>query len=394
MTLKKALFTLFFPVIELQALILSLLLLAFRSKQKLRFIDTVIVKPDAIGDYVLFRNFLELLHIDMRTDDGATMLIGNIKCKDLAEECDTRFVDEFVWVDYDKLFNNAVILNRYTIALVLTLRRYRFRRLLCPVYSRNYIVDRFIVKNCNAQCKVAMNGDNLNMPPFAKAISDRFYTKLVEIDEDNIFEFYKNRAFFESILDRKMSIEQLSFPDRVTCKFIPTKDYAVLFPGAGKVVRRWPTEKFAEIADYLISRYGYQIIIAGSKADRKLAKAIIEKCLNREVIDLTGRTSLAELGAILRESKLLVSNDTSAVHIAASVEANTIFFLLGNNSFGRFGPYPPSFKNMHALYPLSIEMTDNNYHELAKRFKTFPRLKMRDIGVEKVKRLIEGTLQG
>ena len=54
---------------------------------------------------------------------------------------------------------------------------------------------------------------------------------------------------------------------------------------------------------------------------------------------MSGQTTLWELAGLLRQSRLTISNDTGAVHIASAVGTPTVC-ILGGGHFGRFVPYP------------------------------------------------------
>jgi len=57
------------------------------------------------------------------------------------------------------------------------------------------------------------------------------------------------------------------------------------------------------------------------------------------VENLCGTTSLTELVDIISKAKLLITNDSSALHIAACLNTQTICLLMGRH-YGRFAPYP------------------------------------------------------
>ncbi len=56
------------------------------------------------------------------------------------------------------------------------------------------------------------------------------------------------------------------------------------------------------------------------------------------LLNWTGRTSLAELATVTANSQLLIGNETSAIHVAASVGVPSVC-ILGGGHFGRFVPY-------------------------------------------------------
>ena len=72
---------------------------------KIKANTLLIVKLDAIGDYLLFRNFLEDIRKSKKFANYHITLCGNIIWEELAETFDKSFVDEFIWIDKKKLTN-------------------------------------------------------------------------------------------------------------------------------------------------------------------------------------------------------------------------------------------------------------------------------------------------
>jgi ADP-heptose:LPS heptosyltransferase len=63
---------------------------------------------------------------------------------------------------------------------------------------------------------------------------------------------------------------------------------------------------------------------------------------------LSGKTTLQELAELIRGAEILISNETSAVHIAAAVGTNSVC-ILGGGHFGRFLPYPKHVKGARPI---------------------------------------------
>ncbi|WP_158744219.1 glycosyltransferase family 9 protein [Acidisphaera sp. L21] len=103
-----------------------------------------------------------------------------------------------------------------------------------------------------------------------------------------------------------------------------------LIPGAAphRPRKRWPAERFGALAQVLVER-GQTPVILGSGADTLHAAIIRAAC--PQAIDLTGRTSLLELGGVLARASLAVGNDTGPTHLAAALGIPTIA-LFSNDS--------------------------------------------------------------
>jgi len=92
-----------------------------------------------------------------------------------------------------------------------------------------------------------------------------------------------------------------------------------LVPGANGRSRRWPVERFAEVAARLSQR-GVGTAVLGSEGDAGLARTIALRAGPR-VVDWTGRTPLPVLAACFRRLDFVVTNDTGPMHLAAAVGA-------------------------------------------------------------------------
>lgn len=93
--------------------------------------------------------------------------------------------------------------------------------------------------------------------------------------------------------------------------------YVVVHPGASVPERRWPPKRFAAVADQLADR-GMQIVLTGGDGEASVTAAVRE-AMTAPGIDLTGRTDLGTLAALLADAALLVSNDTGVMHVAEAV---------------------------------------------------------------------------
>jgi len=110
------------------------------------------------------------------------------------------------------------------------------------------------------------------------------------------------------------------------------KAAVVLNPSASCPSKRWPAERFAELADLITGRCGAAVFLIGGAADEVLSAKIKDLCKS-PVYDFTGRLSLSMLGSLLKKTALLISNDTGPVHIAAAV-GTPVVSIFGRNQAG------------------------------------------------------------
>ncbi len=103
--------------------------------------------------------------------------------------------------------------------------------------------------------------------------------------------------------------------------------------------KRWPADRFIAAAKELRARLNCGFVIFGGPADNALA-AEIGAALAVSVTSLAGRTSLRELCAALRACRVVLTNDTGPMHIAAAVGTRVVA-LFGSTSPELTGPGLP-----------------------------------------------------
>jgi ADP-heptose:LPS heptosyltransferase len=129
------------------------------------------------------------------------------------------------------------------------------------------------------------------------------------------------------------------------------RDYFIVFPGAGWRKRKWPAERFADAARSIAEQTGLQLLVCGSLGEAALAQEVIDLSGLLDALQLAGRTTLPELVELVRGARLLIGNESSAVHVAAGVGTPSVC-LLGGGQFNRFVPYPESVQGIkpHPVY--------------------------------------------
>lgn len=90
--------------------------------------------------------------------------------------------------------------------------------------------------------------------------------------------------------------------------------------GAKWVTKRWPAERFAAVA-VGASKAGLGIVLVGTKSEQPLSKAIANavRAVGGKLCDLTGKTTLKQLAAVLGQATAMVSNDSGPMHMAAAL---------------------------------------------------------------------------
>jgi heptosyltransferase-2 len=94
-----------------------------------------------------------------------------------------------------------------------------------------------------------------------------------------------------------------------------------LVPGSNAPARRWPADRFGEVAAWLGKR-GARVAVIGSEREMDMTARVASRAAGS--LDAGGRTDLSDLAALLSLCDLVVTNDTGAMHLAGAVGTPTV----------------------------------------------------------------------
>ncbi|HYS43794.1 MAG TPA: glycosyltransferase family 9 protein [Geobacteraceae bacterium] len=114
------------------------------------------------------------------------------------------------------------------------------------------------------------------------------------------------------------------------------KKVIALNPGASFRIKCWSPERFAALGDLLARELDARIVIVGGGGELDLAEAIRSR-MSHPPLDVVGKTSFLQLGAVLERCDLLVSGDTGPLHMATAVKTPVVA-LFGAIEPARTGP--------------------------------------------------------
>jgi ADP-heptose:LPS heptosyltransferase len=120
-------------------------------------------------------------------------------------------------------------------------------------------------------------------------------------------------------------VQQLSIPEPairrlreiVPKTWITGRPLVAIAPGASFPHKMWPAERYVDVCRKLLREFDCRLVLVGSDGDRRLG-AEIQASLGANCLDLTGRTSVTELAALLGQCRLLVGNDSGPAHLASA----------------------------------------------------------------------------
>jgi heptosyltransferase-1 len=147
----------------------------------------------------------------------------------------------------------------------------------------------------------------------------------------------QNLSLVESIVGEKLKAAQVEFPRSEPAEHaiqqrlaeMGIRDFAILNPGAGWGAKRWPAERYGEVALQL-GACGVRSIVNFGPGEEQLAREV-EAGSGGSARGL--QCSISELVALTRRARLFIGGDTGPLHLAAA---------LGIPAVGIYGPTDPA----------------------------------------------------
>jgi len=120
--------------------------------------------------------------------------------------------------------------------------------------------------------------------------------------------------------DEKLDIFLPENQDEIYSVFnIPNSAFRIsISPGATHFTKQYPADYYSQLVDMITDKLNAQIILLGSKNEKKLTAQISNGC-KKKILDLAGETDIMDMAIIIKNSELFISGDCGPMHIAAAL---------------------------------------------------------------------------
>jgi ADP-heptose:LPS heptosyltransferase len=152
---------------------------------------------------------------------------------------------------------------------------------------------------------------------------------------------------------------------------VGAEGFVVFQLGASQDIRRWPVEHFARLGEHLWAEHGLCPVIVGADNEKHLGERYAA-LTHASRIDLIGRTDLAQLAGVLRQARLLVTNDTGTMHMGAGLGIPIVAIFLATAQPWDTGPYLEHCVCLEPdmdCHPCSFSLTCDRDHACRKRIR-------------------------
>ena len=309
----------------------------------------LVVKLDAIGDFVIWLDAAKALVDHYHLQGYSVVLIGNSRWASWAREMN---VADEVW-DLNVIRFMSLSQIYYRWKWLMRIREAGFAITIQPTYSREILSGDSVVRASGSAERLGSTGDESNTTLRLKSWSDRWYTHLITSAPTQLMEFRRNAEFIRSLglSDYQSRLASINPSANEQLNMRVKQPYVVIVATASWSGKEWPIESFIEISQRLM-RVGLTVVVVGATAERERQKVLID-ALPGKVVDMVGKTSLGGLAEVLRFADMVLTNDTSAVHIGAAVGVPVVC-IMGGGHFGRFAPYEIEALDKRGTLPIIV----------------------------------------
>lgn len=312
----------------------------------------LIVNFEAIGDLVMFTAVLK--HYRKRFP-GVSLTLLIKSGTGMEPFLKGHFVDSVISVRYRKFLGNPF----YGFGVINRLRAIGFHTVINHDFSVAEIAGKQIAVSLGAREVIGYEGQHIeyrhpydiqqerNLKIITRSLLPRF-TRVIRALSENVAregrspnEVEHYIAIYEAITGAREDDYATFLPlpsnerERADALLEPYgidgKQYVVLNINSSDPCKRWPLERFAKLAGVLHGR-GFAVVLVGAPGEEAIGLRFESLCAS-PIINITGKTSLEELVILVRHSFLVLSNDTSTVHIAIAQKRPSIC-IVGGGQFG------------------------------------------------------------
>lgn len=283
----------------------------------------IIVRLDDLGDAAIWSEAAVQLYEYYRKRGLKIIFVGTFPYKVIGQSF--KFYDEFILLDS----------NKFTLQNVLTLAKLQYccqiTQIILPAFSR------YLGQGYRRLCWAIQSDEKVYVDKFKhnnwcirklQAVLDRcvFTSHITLVREEKMHELCFNREVVRAITGNCYS-EQYKFSNNRI-------QNVLIFPGCKDSVRRWPTNKFLNLAKTLIAK-GFQVELLAVSGELDLN---YERELSGS-ISINTKLSLSDCIQKIKSTDCVIGNDSGPIHVAKAFGKSAIVLGWGG-MYDRFLNYP------------------------------------------------------
>lgn len=277
---------------------------------------------------------------------------------------------------YDKVipldFSGSVLNPRKRLQLFKKLRDVYYDIVLDPIGTEDCTTNVYVTRAVLGKKKIGVLDVAMNVHQMSKGRRNKIYDQIIPVKEEGIHLINYYAHIFQGLGDKECVARPANLPHVELQVTLPEK-FFIVFPVASMDVKKWDVERYTYIAMKIQEKTGLPMVLCGTNHDRPSIEEMMKYTHGMNVVDAIGKTDIIQFTELIGRASLVVSNDTSAYHIAVARQVPTLM-ICGGYTYDRYAHY--QYEKQGYKDPILVthrmECYNCNNHCKYSGFKVFP----------------------
>ena len=301
----------------------------------------VIVKEDGLGDYILFLNVLRYL----------TKVYEGYKFYFICAR------NVYPLAIHNKDFEEVIAISREETSFF-ALKKFHAKLahikadILLSMAAPRTVEAELASLFINAKTKIAYLGERGALSTRMKSRLDLIYDQLIDTDKTQNTLVQAKKFLHQLIPNSDYLIDKPYLEIEDEHIYLPEDEYYVLFLGGSVFNKKWPPQRFAEVANHIYERTKLTPILIGDEYDIEEEEEFL-KYYSHPHYSFMDKLSILEALYVIKKAKFVLSNDSFPVHAASAFNVPSIV-VRGQFSGNKFYPYVLDIKDEKYNLPIEV----------------------------------------
>lgn len=269
-------------------------------------------------------------------------------------------------------FSGAVLNLKNRMKLFRRLRNVQYDIVVDPVGCEDCTTNIFVTRAALGKKKIGVLDTALKRHQTPGWLREKIYDRIVEINQKQIHLIRYYGLFFKKLGARSCMVKPAELP-RAKLPFETPERFFVVFPVASMEVKKWPIERYVYITEKIYEKTHMPLVVCGTNHDRAGIEEFLSKLSGVEIINYIGKTDIMQFTELIGRASLVISNDTSAYHIAVARQV-PVAMICGGYTYHRYAKYEYAEEGCKdpVLICKKMKCFDCNNHCVHSGFECFP----------------------
>lgn len=300
----------------------------------------LLLLPMGIGDAVMFLDTLDY-YID---DDSEIVILATKMTHTVFKYAKPKL--KYTFVEFNPMKMDCEY--RTFISILKQLGKYHYKRIIYPV--RGFLTMDLLFSKLQAEEKICVDTNKAEKKSIKAKLREKFIQKTTVLrfdsNEMDLIRYARIASY------TKKTIIQARLPC-ITPKSIIKDKYILISTGSSRKEKCWPIQRYADVIKFILEHSDYKIFFSGTEKDQLCVDSVIGNFNNERLVNLCGKTSIADLFDYIGNSSLVLGPDSGPIHLAIAMNIPSIC-IFGGWDYERIHPYKVDIEEKNRNLPALV----------------------------------------